>query len=64
MAKKGEKLKWNTPKGTSLNQLRKSISGEVDARGRKASETVRPEEKAAQSTRALSRRRRARAKPR
>jgi len=63
MAKKGEKLKWNTPKGTSLNQLRKSISGEVDARGRKAIEIVRPEARATQSTKALSRRQRSRSKP-
>ncbi len=51
MAAKGEKLKWNTPKGVNLEQVRKSVSGETDSRGRKARPRPAPLQEAAAKTR-------------
>jgi hypothetical protein len=67
MAKKSEKLKWNTPRGVLREKIKKSLSGEKDSRGRPAVARITDEQQAANESRALARikaGRKHRAKPR
>jgi hypothetical protein len=67
MTRKGEKLKWNTPKGVQRENIEKSISGEKDSRGRPAVARITDEQQAANESRTLARikaARKRRAKPR
>jgi hypothetical protein len=50
MPEKSQKLKWNTSKDTSIDKIRKKVSGEKDARGRLVTPKMNEEQAAGRAS--------------